>query len=40
MIYAVDELAKQHTSWSHVTEADGVDETDPAADESGTCVAG
>lgn len=39
-IYAVDELAKRHTSWSHVTEADGIDETDPAADESGTCVAG
>ena len=39
-IYAVDELAKQHTDWSDVAEADGIEAADPAADEAGTCVVG
>ena len=39
-IYAVDEPAKQHTDWSHVTEVDGIAEDDQAADEAGACVAG
>ncbi len=39
-IYAVDELAKQHTDWSDVAEADGIEAADPAADDAGTCVVG
>jgi hypothetical protein len=39
-IYAVDELANEHTDWSDVAQADGIDAADPAADEAGTCVVG
>ena len=37
-IYAVDELAKQHSDWRDVEEAEGVDADDPAADEAAACV--
>ena len=37
-IYAVDELAKQHSDWRDVEEAEGIDADDSAADEAADCV--
>jgi hypothetical protein len=37
-IYAVDEIAKEHTDWRDVEEAEGIDPADPAADEAADCV--
>ena len=37
-IYAVDELAKQHSDWRDVEEAEGIDAEDPAADEAAACL--
>jgi hypothetical protein len=37
-VYSVDDLAKQHTSWSDVADSDGIDADDPAADDAVACV--
>ena len=37
-VYSVDELAKQHTSWRDVAEAEGIDAADPAAAEAAACL--
>ena len=39
-IYAVGELAEQHTTLRPIDEVEGIDADDPAASEAAACVAG
>jgi hypothetical protein len=39
-IYAVGELAEQHTTLRPIDEIEGIDAGDPAADDAAACVAG
>jgi hypothetical protein len=39
-IYAVDELASEHTDWTDVADAEGVDAADPAGAAAARCVTG